>query len=146
MKKKYYFVILFLALAIFLSGCAGGGIVTPATDEAKVKSVIQEYFLARNDKDWSKAKSYCVYESDQYYTTCGFEDAVNALEQYYGIVTTTSFVYIYNVSIAGNYADAYLEITIFITAGVYNDSGVTTGYYYLQKVGNTWKIYSSSQV
>ncbi len=32
MKKKCFFVILFLVLAIFLPGCSGGGIVTPATE------------------------------------------------------------------------------------------------------------------
>jgi len=32
MKKKYYFVIFFLVLVIFLSGCSGGGIVTPITE------------------------------------------------------------------------------------------------------------------
>ena len=32
MKRIYYFVILFLVLAIFLSGCSGGGIVTPSTN------------------------------------------------------------------------------------------------------------------
>jgi hypothetical protein len=32
MKRKYFFVILFLVLAIFLSDCSGGGIVTPNTD------------------------------------------------------------------------------------------------------------------
>jgi len=32
MKRKYYFVILFLVLALFLSGCCGGGIVTAATE------------------------------------------------------------------------------------------------------------------
>jgi len=32
MKKKCFFVILFLVLAIFLSGCSGGGIVTPSTN------------------------------------------------------------------------------------------------------------------
>ena len=32
MKKKYYFVILFLVLAIFSSGCSGGGIVIPSTN------------------------------------------------------------------------------------------------------------------
>ena len=31
MKKKYYFVILFLVLAVFLSGCSGGGITPPIT-------------------------------------------------------------------------------------------------------------------
>ena len=30
MKRKYNFVILFLVLAIFLTGCSGGGIVTPS--------------------------------------------------------------------------------------------------------------------
>jgi len=38
MKRKYYLVILFLILAIFLVGCSGGGIVTPATDEASILS------------------------------------------------------------------------------------------------------------
>ena len=32
MKRKSFFVILFLVLAIFLTGCSGGGIVTPATE------------------------------------------------------------------------------------------------------------------
>jgi len=31
-KRKYYFIILFLVLAIFLTGCSGGGIVTPTTE------------------------------------------------------------------------------------------------------------------
>jgi uncharacterized protein YceK len=79
-KRKYFLVVLFLTLAIFLSGC--GGIVTPATDEAKIKSVIYDYFLAINDQNWSKAKNCCIYESDRYYATCVMEDAVNALAQY----------------------------------------------------------------
>lgn len=32
MKRKYFFVVFFLVLAIFLTGCSGGGIVTPTTD------------------------------------------------------------------------------------------------------------------
>jgi len=32
MKMKYYFVIFFLVLAVFLVGCSGGGIATPATE------------------------------------------------------------------------------------------------------------------
>ena len=101
MKRKYFLVVLFLILAIFLSGC--GGVVTPATDEAKVKSVINEYFLAINDQNWSNAKSYCVYGSDRYYATCVLEDYINSLYQY-GVVTLTCIVSISNVSIYGNYA------------------------------------------
>ena len=43
MKRKYLLVGLFLILVMFLVGCGG---VTPATDEAKIKSVINEYCLA----------------------------------------------------------------------------------------------------
>jgi len=32
MKRKYYFVILILVLAIFLTGCSGGGTVIPSTN------------------------------------------------------------------------------------------------------------------
>jgi hypothetical protein len=32
MKKKYFFVILFLIFAIFLTGCSGGGTVIPSTN------------------------------------------------------------------------------------------------------------------
>jgi hypothetical protein len=144
MKRKFLFVTLFLILIIFLCGC--NGTVTPATDEAKVKSAINEYFLAINDQNWAKAKDCCIYGSDRYYATCTLEDLVNALYQYTSIVTITSFADIYNVSIIGNYADVYLKITILATAGPYYDSEIMTGYYYLQKVGNAWKIYDSSEL
>jgi len=144
MKRKSLFLIVFMILAVFLSGC--NGVITPATDEAKVKSVINEYFLAINDQNWAKAKDCCVYGSDRYYATCTLEDLVNALYQYTSIVTITSFADIYNVSIIGNYADVYLKITILATAGPYYESEITTGYYYLQKVGNAWKIYDSSEL
>ena len=141
MKKKYFLIILFLIFAIFLSGCAGGGIVTPATDKAKIKSVINEYFLALNDQNWSKAKSYCVYGSDRYYATCVLEDAINALYQSYGSVTITIFVTISDVSVNGSYASAYINVTVLITAGYYYDTYIDSGYLYLQKVGNSWKLY-----
>ena len=143
MKRKYFLVVLFLILAMFLSGCTGG-VVTPATDEAKVKSVIQEYFLAINDQNWSKAKNYCVYGSDRYYATCVLEDGINVLYQYASTVTITCFINISNVSISGSYANACLSGSVVITADYYSESESASGYYYLQKVGNTWRIYDSS--
>ncbi len=62
-------------------------------------------------KIWTKAKNCCVYGSDRYYANCTLEGLVNVLYQYASIVTITAFADIYNVSIAGNYADAYLKIT-----------------------------------
>ena len=141
MKRKSILLLSILILAIFLTGCTGG-VVTPATDEAKIKSVIQDYFLAINDQNWSKAKNCCVYGSDRYYATCVLEDAVNALYQYTSTVTITCFVTISNVTINGSYASAYGSGTMVITAGYYYDSGSASATYYLQKVGNSWKIYA----
>jgi len=141
MKKKYYFVIFFLALAMFLSGCAGG-VVTPATDEAKIKSVINEFCLAINDQNWSKTKSYCVYESEAYYKVCYIEDEFDTLHLYCNVVTINYYIDILNVSIYGDYSEVYGYLTLVISAceDAYNNSGYF--WQYLQKVGNTWKIYS----
>jgi len=129
-------------LAMFLVGC-GSGIVTPATDEEKVKSVIQEYFLAINDQDWSKAKSYCVYGSDVYYETYVLEDEINALYQYSNSVTIICYISISNVLVNGNYASAYCSGSIAIITDDDYKTDNASGYLYLQKVGNNWKIDSS---
>jgi len=141
MKRKLFLVGLVLVLVLFLVGCNGGGIVTPATDEAKIKSVINEYFLALNDQNWSKAKSYCVYGSDRYYKTCQMEDLVNTLYSYCNTVTINAYADIQNVSIYGNYSEAYCYISLLITACGYYDSDSKYKYYDLQKIGNNWKIY-----
>ena len=133
---------LILVIAMLLVGCSGAGTVTPAGDETAIKGVIQKYFLAINDQNWSKAKNCCVYGSDRYYATCVLEDAINALYQYYGSVTITIFVTISNVSVSGSYASAYGNGTMVIIAGYYSESGSASATYYLQKVGNSWKIYA----
>jgi len=143
MKRKYFLVVLVLILSMFLVGC-GSGIVTPATDEEKVKSVIQEYFLAINDQDWSKAKNCCVYGSDVYYATCVLEDEINALCQYSNNVIIICAINISNVLVNGSYASAYCSgIITIIVDGIYHNSDNASGYLYLQKVGNNWKIDSS---
>jgi len=142
MKRKYCFAILFLALVIFLTGCSGGGIVTPSgPDEAAVKSVINEYYLAINDQNWGEAKSYCIYNSDKYYKTCQIEDMVNTGYQYCNIVTINIIVDIKNVSINGDYAQAPCDISIIISYCGYFESDTVSGTLHLQKIGNTWKLY-----
>ncbi|MBU4292590.1 MAG: hypothetical protein KJ770_00880 [Actinobacteria bacterium] len=141
MKRKYFSIILVLILAMFLSGCGSSGIVTPANNEAKIKSVINEYFLALNDQNWSKAKGYCIYNSDMYYAICQMEDLANTIYTYCNIVTVNAVVKIYDVSIYGNHSQAYCYFTYVITyCGWYeSDSGYI--YYDLQKIGNSWKLY-----
>ena len=139
MRSKYYLVILLLVLAIFLSGC---GVVTPDVDEAKVKGVINEYFLAMSNQNWSKAKNCCVYGSDRYWATCQGEVLINSLYEYCNIVTINFYADILSVSIYGDYSEAYLYLTALITACGYYESDSRHGYYYLQKIGNSWKIYA----
>jgi len=138
-------MVLFLILAIFLSGC--GGIITLVTDEAKVKSVIYEYFLATNDQNWEKAKSYCIYGSEEYHDLCFFEDMINVYSQTTGNITITMDADIINTNIMGKYATVYLKVTSLITVNydiVINDNVFC--YYYLQKIGTNWKIYLSAVI
>jgi spore coat protein CotH len=145
MKRKYFLVILFLVLAIFLSGCTGGGIVTPANDEAKIKGVLYDYCLALNDQNWSKAKSYCIYGSDSYYNVCVKEDAVQVLYQYCNVVSLTYYIDIINVDVNGNYADVYINVQSVVTACGYAENYNINQTAYLQKIGANWKLYDASE-
>jgi len=141
LKRKLFLVVLVLILSIFLVGCAGGGIVSPATDEAKIKGVLHDYCLALNDQNWSKAKSYCIYGSDVYYNVCVKEDLINTLYSYCNIVTLTYYIDFINVDIYGNYAQVYVHTTSLITACGYYETYDNYEYGNLQKVGNSWKLY-----
>ena len=130
MKKKYFLVILFLILAIFLNGC--GGLVTPDTEEAKVKNTIQNYALAMSNQDWNRAKSYCIYNSYAYFMV----EAIEYLADYYGVgVFTYKIGKIRDIEVDGDYAQANIHIVS--TIGVWNE------YIYLQKINSVWKIYTS---
>ncbi|MBA7582014.1 hypothetical protein ES708_23933 [subsurface metagenome] len=130
MKRKGFLVVLFLILAIFLSGC--GGVVTPDTDEAKVKGVIQNYASAMNNQDWDKAKGYCVYNSWAYWMVESYEFLVD----YYEFeIFTFKVDIIRDIEVEGDYAQADIHIVDSIL--------VRWELTYLQKVGGVWKIYNS---
>lgn len=141
MKRKYFFVILFLILIVVLCGC--NGMVTPATDEAKIENVLQEYFLSISEQNWSKAKNCCVYGSQRYYATCTMESLINNMYQLYSVITITCYMDNVSVSIYGDFADASFYLTLYITADYYYDSQSGYCVYYLQKIGNNWKIYDN---
>ena len=136
--------VLMMITAIVLTGCSGGGVTTPSlsTEEAKVKSVIQEYFLALNDRNWNKAKNYCVYGSDRYYATIGYQQFIDSLASQYGTFTVIYQANVSNVSVNGNYAQAYINLNVIVSYAGYSDSESESGYYYLQKINNNWKIYA----
>ena len=137
--KKLALLILVVVLLLGLMGC---GAITPATDEEKVESVVSEYFLAVSDQDWDKAKSYCVSGSVMYDDTLQMQ---TALEEF-GI-SLNIIVNITSTSVNGNYAEVYFDLTMTMvledTESEFQKDNVT---FYLQKVGNDWKIYDSENL
>ncbi|MBA7519201.1 hypothetical protein ES705_11276 [subsurface metagenome] len=132
MKRKYFFVVLFLILAMFLSGCV------IITDEEKVRNVIEEYFLAMNAQEWEKAKSCCMYESEVYYEICSFEGYIDSL--YPSVVDIIFDVDIFDIVINGDLASACIDGSLTI---IIDDDPMTSdssGYFYLQKISNNWKL------
>jgi len=132
MKRKYFSVVLFLTLTIFLSGC---GVVT---DEEKVRDVIDEYFLAINAQDWDEAKRYCVYNSDIYYETCRLEDYIDS--SFPSVVDIIFNVDIFNITVTGDYASAYIDGSLTIITDGLSETDDSSGHLYLQKVSNSWKL------
>jgi len=144
MKRKCLLILTILVLTIFLSGCAGG-IITPSTDEAKIKTVINGYFLALNDQNWSKAKSYCIYGSELYNDVIQWESVVNALYSYCNIVNVNILVSIVSLGFdtMPNPMDCCVlcVITDISTCKYYiNDTGPYLIYLHLENVGNSWKL------
>ena len=141
--KKLTLVFLVMILCLSLVGC--NGTVTPGTDTDKIeiKAVLQNFFLAINDQNWSKAKGYCVYGSDAWFIIESIEDAMDTLYYYYYVVTINCFVNISNMAVNGNYGSAKVTGNILMTADGYIESESINNTYYLQKVGSNWQIYDN---
>jgi len=144
MKRKCLLILTILALALILSGCAAG-IVTPSTDEAKIKNVINEYFSALNDQNWSKAKSYCIYGEDLYNDVIQWENIVNSYS-YCDIVHVNILVDIVSVNMAfiGDPYDYCVQCVMgdntTACGNFLNDDPYFLIYLHLMKVGDSWKM------
>ena len=144
MKRKYFFVILFLTFAIFLVGCGGTGIPTTPetsiTDEAKVKSVIQYYWLALSNRQYELAKSYCIPFGDFYSLAEEYQNM-----PYFGSTTVVFTSYINWVKITGNNATVNTNITISVTVcfgDICAEESETLHNYSMDliKSNGTWKL------
>jgi uncharacterized lipoprotein YehR (DUF1307 family) len=140
-KRKYFLLVAFLIMIIFLAGCGGTIVPTINNDEAKIESVIEEYFMALDNQNWSKAKNCCVYGSELYDATCDFEADLNTLEILCGYVTINASVNVIDISISGNYAYVICDGSISLSACGVTESNSEYVYAELNKTGNTWKIF-----
>ena len=59
MKRNLFLLGLVLVIAVFFSGCSGGGIVTPDTDGVVCENLIRGLYTALSNQNFTQALSYC---------------------------------------------------------------------------------------
>jgi len=143
MKRKYFFVILFLVLAIFLSGCSGSGVVTPSTN------------LTGN---WTMTNSSA---SGTTTSKCNIVDSSGSLTIYNFYIVNQEYINwntgygtfnkpILTANISGSYLNQYGSTvsTIVYFEGTINTSGISgsgTWYQTFSVSGYTW-IYEGTTI
>ncbi|MBA7474058.1 hypothetical protein ES707_09405 [subsurface metagenome] len=140
MKRKYFLVVLFLVLAIFLSGC---GVTTPAmSDEAQITNRIGQFCVALSDKNFDLAKSYCYPGSSAYLMIEQFESMIPSSIQM-SDVTVWIYPAIYSIDITGNEATAIVSFNMQVLyQGQYLVNEETElGIMKLIKSGGEWYFY-----
>jgi hypothetical protein len=140
-KRKYFLLVAFLIIVFFLSGCGGTVVPLINNDEAKIESVIEDYFMALNNQNWSKAKNCCVYGSEFYNATCKLEDEVDLLKIICNYVILDASVDVIDISITGNYAYVICYANITLSACGYTENENEYAYANLNKIGNSWKLF-----
>ncbi|MBA7563457.1 hypothetical protein ES695_06665 [Candidatus Atribacteria bacterium 1244-E10-H5-B2] len=102
MKRKHSLVVVFLVLAIFLSGC--GGVVTPSiSDKVQIQNLISNFCVAASDGNWSLVQSYYYPNSTAYQMLEQLEDLYNSYPQQTGVTLSVTPT-IYSIDITGNEA------------------------------------------
>ena len=145
MKRKYYFVILFLVLAIFLSGCSGGGIVTPDIDEIGgdaylCENLLKGFYTALNNENFALALSYCKSGGASFDYV---NNIWNTAQQYPTFYFTYQVYNICNFSYIGEYisCDYDKSWTLHDIYGVTYDTSYSYGSPMLfEKVNGVWKM------
>ena len=147
MKRKYFSVVLVLILAIFLSGCSGGGIVTPDSnatggDFYLCENLLKGFYTALSNQNFTQALSYCksggatfklvnnlwdlTQEYPTLYTTYQVYDVYDFSYSVY-----LSLHYDYSFTIHSIYGDAYLAP---LTTYKYNTLML------FEKINGEWKM------
>ena len=139
--KLIIFILLSVLITVF-AGCAG---IALSPDEIKITNAINGYFQAISDQDWNEARSYCVYESTAY-------NDVNDIEELWypdsGEIEEIDIDFIVEdidtIIITGEYAEVYVYINarILYNGVIIEDSSGETQFVYLQKIGDSWKLYN----
>ena len=134
MKEKYYLVVLVLVLAIFLSGCSGGGMVTPDTNRVVCENLLRGLYTALSDRYFTQALSYCKSGG----LTFEYVNNLWNFAQEHPTFYVTYQVYdVYDFSYLGGNLELYYN---------YSWTTNTTSYLYgrrmlFEKVNGEWKMF-----
>jgi hypothetical protein len=144
MKRKLFLLSLVLVLAIFLSGCSGGGIVTPDPDGVGgdfyvCENLLKGFYIALSNQNFTQALSYCKSGGIMFkFTNSRWEAALE--------YPTTYFTYqiydIYNFSYVGKYVSLYYDYswTQHYIYGVYSTDYKYGALMLFEKVNGEWKM------
>ena len=139
MKRNLFLVALVLILAIFLSGCSGGGIVTPGADEVGgdfyvCENLLRGLYTALSNQNFTQALSYCKYGG----LTFEYVNNLWNFAQEHPTFYVTYQVYdVYDFSYLGGTLELYYN---------YSWTTNTTSYLYgrrmlFEKLNGEWKMF-----
>jgi len=140
--KVIIFIFLPVLIAVF-AGCAGTAHLSP--DEIIITNAIYGFFQAISDQDWDSARSYCVYESIAYNDVYDIEELWYSNPEEADEIDIEFIVEdIDAIIITGEYAEAFVSVNarILYNGVIGEDSLGETLSVYLQKIGDSWKLYN----
>ena len=140
--KLIIFIIFLPVLITVLAGCAG---TTLSPDEIIITNAIYGFFQAISDQDWDSARSYCVYESTAYNDVYDIEELWFSNPEEADEIDIEFIVEdIGAITITGEYAEAFVSVNarIIYNGDIVVDSPGETLSVYLQKIGDSWKLYN----
>ena len=136
MKKRIILSVLVISLVLILTGCG----VTPATDEIRIKSIIQNYWLALSNRQYELAKTYCILYGEYYFMVEKYKDipyvesSIWTFEPYFNYIEMTVNDAIANINLISIATICFGDICSNESATIYNWS------MHLIKISGTWKL------
>ena len=148
MKRKLFLIVLVLVLAMFLSSCTGGGIVTPDINEIGgdaylCENLLKGFYTALSNQNFTQALSYCKYGG----ATFKLANSRWDLAQEYPTFYTAYQVYdVFNFKYVGKYLSLHHDFSYTILS-IYGDASTypQTTYFnnslmLFEKVNEEWKM------
>ncbi len=128
MNKKLFYIIVFLISVLFLSGCCCSSISTSDTELIRVREIIDGFWSAINNENWTYASAYCLYDPwDKFVRP--YQDDLQVLRAICPDAIVSVYAYVSDISFIDAYtAEAKIQVnTIVLGCGPSNETRVQFG-------------------